>query len=43
MTDEQRQQVVEMIINDSADIVRQYTDSHGLTFELGANVAAART
>jgi ubiquinone/menaquinone biosynthesis C-methylase UbiE len=42
MNDEQRQQIVDAIVNDSADVVRQYTDAHGLVFELGANVATAQ-
>ena len=42
MNEQERANLVEVIVNESAEVVRQYADADGLSFELGANVAKAR-
>jgi SAM-dependent methyltransferase len=41
-TEEERARLVTVIADESAEAVRQYSSSDGLSFELGANVATAR-
>jgi ubiquinone/menaquinone biosynthesis C-methylase UbiE len=38
---DERARLVDLIVDDCADLVRQYSDGEGLTFELPANVATA--
>lgn len=42
MSEQERAQLVHAIVDESAEIVRQYSDAGGLSFELGTNVATAR-
>ena len=42
MNEQERANLVDVIVNESAEVVRQYADADGLSFELGANVAKAR-
>jgi hypothetical protein len=42
MTDQERARLSDLTAHDSAQVVRQYATTAGLTFELGANVATAR-
>ena len=41
LSDDERQRMVETISTDSADIMRSYTDKHGLAFELSTNLTTA--
>ena len=43
MSEPERTHLVDVIIDDSAEAVRQYSGAGGLSFELGANVATARS
>jgi hypothetical protein len=43
MTDEERARLFAVIAEETAAIAQQHTGADGLTFELGANVATART
>jgi ubiquinone/menaquinone biosynthesis C-methylase UbiE len=43
MNDEERAGLVDLLVDECADVVQQYADADGLSFELGANVAAARS
>ena len=42
MNDDERATVAAAIVEDSNDVVRQYSSSEGLAFEVGTNVATAR-
>jgi ubiquinone/menaquinone biosynthesis C-methylase UbiE len=42
MTDQERKQVVDAIVSDSAPVLEQYTDASGLAFNLSTNLATAR-
>jgi hypothetical protein len=42
MSNDERNHLAELIAEDAADVVRQYSDGDGLAFELGANVVTAR-
>jgi SAM-dependent methyltransferase len=42
MSDEDRGRMAELIVGDSADVVRRYADGPGLAFVLAANIAVAR-
>jgi hypothetical protein len=42
LTDDERARLSCVIAEDSAEVLRQYTEAGELTFELGANVAMAR-
>jgi ubiquinone/menaquinone biosynthesis C-methylase UbiE len=41
-TDDERASLSDVVAQDSAEVVRRYTDAEGLVFELAANVATAR-
>ena len=43
MAEDERARISDLIVADSAGVVRTYTDTEGLAFELGANVAMARS
>jgi hypothetical protein len=42
LNEPERAKLVDALVGDSAEVVRQYADAGGLAFELGANVATAR-
>jgi hypothetical protein len=42
MGDQERNQVVEAIVADSAAVLQSYTDSSGVSFDLSANLAIAK-
>ncbi len=42
MTDDERKRILEAIADDSAPVLRAYTDGSGLAFELSTNLATAR-
>lgn len=42
MNEQERARLVEVIVDESGDVVRRYSNSDGLSFELEANVATAR-
>lgn len=42
MSESERAALVDLIVDDSAEVVQQYSGAEGLAFELGANVATAR-
>jgi len=42
LTEDERQRIVDAIVDDSAEVLQRYTDAQGLAFELDANVATAR-
>jgi ubiquinone/menaquinone biosynthesis C-methylase UbiE len=41
-SDEERRQLVDVLVDEATDVVGQYSDAGGLAFELGANVGVAR-
>jgi ubiquinone/menaquinone biosynthesis C-methylase UbiE len=41
MTDDERAKVSGAIVEDSAGVLKEYTDTEGLSFDIGANVATA--
>jgi hypothetical protein len=41
MTDDERARLRDLIAEDAAEVLRQYTDAEGVAFELGANLATA--
>jgi hypothetical protein len=43
MTDDERASLSDLVAQDRAKVVRRYTHAEGFAFELGANVATART
>ena len=43
MDNQERERVVETIMNESASVLRPYADGSGVAFELGTNLATART
>jgi ubiquinone/menaquinone biosynthesis C-methylase UbiE len=42
MNEHERARLVDVMVDESTEAVRQYSSAHGLSFELGANVAVAR-
>lgn len=42
MSEQERAQLVDLIVDDCAEVVRQYSDAEGLVFDLATNVATAR-
>lgn len=42
MDDDERKRAVEVIVSESAPVLRSYTDASGLTFELSSNLATAK-
>ena len=43
MDNQERERVVEAIMNDSASALRPYADGSGVAFELGTNLATPRS
>ena len=43
MDSQERERVVETIMNESAYVLRPYADGSGVAFELGTNLATARS
>jgi hypothetical protein len=43
MTDDERVSLTAIIVGESAGVLREYSDSEGLTFQIGSNVATGRS